>query len=68
MNYFEWSKEYIDTAEDFAYVIDKLKARRKSASLSEKKEIDLKITKYRMYYNECIMTANHLMQRHKGVA
>lgn len=68
MNYFEWSKEYIDTAKDFAYVIEKLKSRRKSASLSERKELDLKIATYKTYYNECILTANHLMHRHKGVA
>lgn len=68
MNYFEWSQEYNDAAEEIADVIEKLKEEKKSASLSEKKELDLKITKYRMYYNECIITANHLMQRHKGVA
>ncbi len=68
MNYFEWSQEYNNAAEDIANVIEKLKAERKSASLSEKKEFDMKITKYKMYYNECILTANHLMQRHKGVA
>ncbi len=68
MNYFEWSNEYSNTAKEIACVIDKLKTRRKIASVSEKKAIDLKLTKYRMYYKECINIANHLMLRHEGVA
>ncbi|SCY05906.1 hypothetical protein SAMN02910441_00720 [Ruminococcus sp. YE282] len=68
MNYFEWSQEYYDTAEKIADIIERLKLRRKSAVLSEKKELDLRITNYKVIYNECMQIANHLLQRHKGVA
>lgn len=68
MNYFEWSQEYISTAEEFSLVIEKLKNVRKNATISEKKELDMKIARYRQYYNECISIANHLLSRHKGVA
>lgn len=69
MNYFEWSQEYYDTAENISHVIEKLRTKRKSTdNLSERKDLDMKITTYKMYYNECIFTANHLMQRHRGVA
>lgn len=68
MNYFEWSKEYYETAAEIANVIEKLKNSRKKCNLSEKNEFDRKIAAYRMYYNECILTANHLIERHKGVA
>lgn len=68
MNYLEWSLEYFDTAAQIADVIEKLKNKRKNASLSVKKDIDLKISKYKTYYNECVLTADILMKRHKGVA
>ena len=68
MNYFEWSQEYYDTAEKIADIIERLKLRRKSAVLSEKKELDLRITNYKVIYNECMQISNHLLQRHKGVA
>jgi len=69
MNYFEWSQEYISTADEIALVIDRIKrSRKKKITPSEKKELDMKLTRYRQYYNECISTANHLLARHKGVA
>ena len=68
MNYFEWSQEYIDTANELSLVIDKLKSVKKKASGSEKKELDMKIARYKQYYNESIFIANHLLSRHKGVA
>lgn len=69
MNYFEWSQEYYDTAEKISAVIEKLKIQRKtSENLSERKELDMKIATYKMYFNDCLFTANHLMQRHRGVA
>ena len=34
----------------------------------EQKELNMKIAKYRIYYNECLDIANHLLARHKGVA
>lgn len=67
MNYLEWSKEYTATANELDTVINRFKNMRKSASRSEKKELDLKIAQYKMYYNDCISTANHLMLRHEGV-
>lgn len=68
MNYFEWSQEYYNTAADIANVIEKLKSKRKDSVLSEKNELDRKIATYRTYYNECILIADHLLERHKGVA
>ena len=67
MNYLEWSEEYTNSANEIASIINKFKKMRKSASLSEKKELDSKIAQYKIYYNDCISTANHLMLRHKGV-
>lgn len=68
MNYFEWSQEYLNTANEISLVIEKLKNKRKKVSASEKKELDMKIARYRQYYNESITIANHLLSRHKGVA
>lgn len=68
MNYFEWSQEYVNTANEIASVIDKIKRSRKNVTSSEKKELDMKLTRYKQYYNECISIANHLLARHKGVA
>lgn len=68
MNYFEWSQEYYDTAKKIENIIYALRLKRKNAKLSEKKELDLKITKYREVYYECMQTANLLFDRHKGVA
>ena len=31
-----------------------------------KKELDLRIAKYKIYYNECIHISNHLMDRYYG--
>ena len=61
VNYFEWSMEYKNTADSIQDVID----RRKSEI--NKKELDLKIAKYKIYYNECIHISNHLMDRYYGV-
>ncbi len=68
MNYFEWSQEYYDTAEKIADIIERLKLRRKSAVISERKELDLRIANYKVIYNECLQIANRLLQRYKGVA
>lgn len=68
MNYLEWSQEYLDTAEKLSAVIIELKAQRKKAPLSKKKEIDARLAQYRACYGECMQTADHLMQRYRGVA
>lgn len=67
MDYYTWSNEYYNTALRLNDVIDDLKSKRKNASLSEKKELDSKIFKYKIYYNECMHIANHLMMRYDGV-
>lgn len=68
VNYFEWSMEYKNTADSIQDVIDRLKAEKKEANReSTKKELDLKIAKYKIYYNECIHISNHLMDRYYGV-
>ena len=68
MNYYEWLREYTDTAEKLNEVILRLKAQRKKSNLSQKKEIDAKLAQYRACYSECLRTADHLMQRYRGVA
>ena len=68
MNYLEWSQEYYDTAEQLDEVIRRLKTERKSSSLSQKKELDAKIAQFKIYYGECIQTANLLKQRHSDAA
>ena len=68
MNYYEWSQEYVQSANQLGNFIHKLKEQRKSASVSQKKELDDKIAYYRTCYHECMDTANLLMQRYEGVA
>lgn len=67
MNYLEWSQEYTFTAKKILKVIEKLKLKKLKADALSKKELDIKIAKYRIYYNECLCTANHLYLRYKGV-
>lgn len=67
VNYFEWSMEYKNTADCIMDVIDRLKAEKRGNSDLNKKELDLKIAKYKVYYNECIRISNHLMERYNGV-
>ena len=52
VNYFEWSMEYKNTADSIQDVIDRLKAEKRGKSEINKKELDLKIAKYKIYYNE----------------
>ena len=68
MNYLIWSQEYLDTAEMMQKVIDKLNARRKGASKTEKKELEDKIYKYRGYRGECLRIAALLRSRHRDAA
>lgn len=65
VNYFEWSMEYKNTADSIQDVIDRLKAEKRGKSEINKKELDLKIAKYKIY-NECIHISNHLMDRYYG--
>lgn len=67
MNYLEWSDEYNCTAKELACTIEKLKKERNLANVVNRKDIDLKIAKYKMYYNECLSIANHLFLRYVGV-
>jgi hypothetical protein len=68
MNYLIWSQEYLDTADMMQKVIDKLNARRKGASKTEKKELEDKIYKYRGYRGECLRIAALLRSRHRDAA
>ena len=68
MNYLIWSQEYLDTADMMQKVIDKLNARRKGASKTEKKELEDKIYKYRGYRGECLRIAAILRSRHRDAA
>lgn len=67
MNYIEWSEEYRATADSIADVINRLKSEKYGKSPLGKKELDVKIAKYKTYYNECIHISNHLMARYEGV-
>lgn len=67
MNYLEWSDEYNYTAKELACTIEKLKKERSTANIYNKKELELKIAKYKLYYNECLAIANHLFLRYVGV-
>ena len=68
MNYLEWSEEYTETAEKLNEVIIRLKNQRKRSCPSKKKELDQKISHYKICYGECMQTADLLRQRHRGVA
>ena len=68
MNYLNWSQEYLDTADRMQEVIDKLKARRQSASKTERKELEDRICKYRGYRGECLRIAAILRSRHREAA
>lgn len=66
IDYFEWSNEYKNTANTIADVIDRLKSEKRGKSNFSKKELDVKIAKYKIYYNECIHISNLLLGRHYG--
>ena len=51
VNYFEWSMEYKNTADSIQDVIDRLKAEKRGKSEINKKELDLKIAKYKIIMN-----------------
>ena len=68
MNYLEWSKEYEQTAERLNEVIVRLKRKRSGLSESKKKELDDKIRFYRSCRNDAFEIAQHLLNRHRGVA
>lgn len=68
MNYYEWSQEYKQTAAQLDKVIKRLLNERKGKCESTKKEISDKISFYRCCKYECLRVAEHLMQRHLGVA
>ncbi|MCD8026909.1 MAG: hypothetical protein LUF33_08340 [Clostridiales bacterium] len=67
MDYIAWSNEYMDTAGSISTAIKRLINRKGSADELGKKELDMKIAKYKLYYNECISVANHLKARAEGV-
>ena len=66
IDYFEWSNEYKNTAINIADVIDRLKSEKRGKSNFSKKELDVKIAKYKIYYNECIHISNLLLGRYYG--
>lgn len=66
MNYFEWAQEYYASAKDLQKTIEKLKAKREKASISDREELDRTIAQYKIYQNDCLSTANILMNRHRG--
>ena len=59
VNYFEWSMEYKNTADSIQDVIDRLKAEKRGKSEINKKELDLKIAKYKIYYLYILQTTTN---------
>lgn len=68
MNYYEWSKEYEQTARSLDRTIDSLKKQGAGKGDAAKKELNEKIASYKVWRNEALRTADLLMRRHKGVA
>ncbi len=68
MNYYEWSNEYTQTAEQLSEVIERLNKRRKTACASDSRELGERLAMYRSLRRECLNTAAHLMERHRGAA
>lgn len=68
MDYLAWSEEYTATAQQLAKVIARLKKQRSALPRSERKELDNRVLQYKIYYGECIRTADLLRERGKGIA
>ncbi len=67
INYFEWSMEYKKYCRQHSGCYRQTQSRKKRQIGNQQKELDLKIAKYKIYYNECIHISNHLMDRYYGV-
>lgn len=59
----QWNIKILPTAFRMLSTDSKQK---KEANRKSTKELDLKIAKYKIYYNECIHISNHLMDRYYG--
>ncbi len=68
MNYFEWSQEYLQTANQLDRVLERLQTERAGASESVKKELSERILFYRSCRRDCLEIADILMDRCRGVA
>ncbi len=68
MNYLKWSKEYEQTAMELDKVVQRLKEERRHAQRADYKELTDRITHFRWCRKECLSIAQHLRDRHKGVA
>lgn len=60
------NKKTEETPKKRPYNLREKKEKRGKSEIN-KKELDLKIAKYKIYYNECIHISNHLMDRYYGV-
>lgn len=68
MNYYEWSQDYLNSADEVARVINKLKKQYRHVSKSERKLLDAKLSEYRRCYRDCLQIAKLLRERHEGAA
>lgn len=66
MNYYEWAQEYFDTADLLKNTIANIKSQSSKGCKLSKKELNLKLSKYRTYYNEAMQIGNHLIARAGG--
>lgn len=60
----QWNIKILPTA--FRMLSTDSKQKKRGKSEINKKELDLKIAKYKIYYNECIHISDHLMDRYYG--
>lgn len=60
----QWNIKILPTA--FRMLSTDSKQKKEANRKSTKKELDLKIAKYKIYYNECIHISDHLMDRYYG--
>ncbi len=63
MDYISWSQEYFEQAQSLLNVIEKKKRMLKNATLDQKHTINADIIKLRNIYYECMLTAEHLLER-----
>lgn len=68
MNYLAWSQEYMNTADELAKVMARLRKQSKGSSQAVKKELEARIAHYRVCHGECLRTAALLRERHRDAA
>lgn len=63
MDYIKWSQEYTDEAHKILRIIKRKKAQLLHSTADERHAINAEIIKLRNIYYECVLTAEHLLER-----